>query len=49
MGPVVKREDLEQVISQINGRFDWFTKKIEKMEKEVAALKEARPAKETAK
>lgn len=45
MGPVIKREDLEQVLAQINGRFDWFTKEIENINKRLDALEKAAPAK----
>lgn len=50
MGPVVKREDLEQIVGQVNGRFEWFTDKIKKLEDKVAQLENANtPTKPTAK
>ena len=39
MGPVVKQEDLEIVVSQINRRFDWFTKEVKQLQREIDTLK----------
>lgn len=39
MGPVIKREELERVVEQINKRFDYFTQKVESLEKKLEATK----------
>ncbi len=38
MGPVVKREDLQGVLNQINGRFDFFTKRTQELENRIKEL-----------
>lgn len=38
MGPILKQEDLQRVVDQVNGRFDWFTKRCEGLEKRIEVL-----------
>lgn len=38
MGPPLKREDLEGVLRQINGRFDFFTKEVARIEARIDEL-----------
>ena len=38
MGPVVKREDLQGVLNQVNGRFDWFTRRCNELENRIKVL-----------
>jgi hypothetical protein len=38
MGPVVKQEDLQRVVNQINSRFDFFTKEVGRLENRIKEL-----------
>ena len=38
MGPVVKQEDLQRVVNQINARFDYFTNEVAKLENRIQQL-----------
>ena len=50
MGPVIKREDLQKVVDQVNGRFDFFTRKVEELENRIKVLEgEKAPAKRESK
>jgi hypothetical protein len=38
MGPVVRQDDLQVVVDQINGRFDYFTNAVAKLENRIQEL-----------
>lgn len=42
MGPVVKQEDLQRIVDQINGRFEWFTKYCKELEDKITELENAK-------
>lgn len=43
MGPVVKREDLQAVLTQVNSRFDYFTKECKRLQGEIDSIKGVKP------
>lgn len=45
---VMKQEDLQRVVDQVNSRFNFFTQKIEELEKRVAELEKTPSKKEKA-